>query len=74
MGKFKFRIGDLLVSEQGTVAVIHYIGKNMNGNKAIYLMTSKKVEVPDVLPYAIIDVKLTEDIKAGRYKYYPVKK
>lgn len=74
MGKFKFKIGDLLVSEQGTVAVIHYISTNMNGNKAIYLMVSKKQEVPDVLPYAIVDVKLSEDIKAGRYKYYPVTK
>ena len=72
MGKFKFRIGDLIVSEQGTIAVIHYIGKNMNGNKAIYLMVSKKQEVPDVLPYAIIDVKLSEDIKACRYRYYPI--
>jgi hypothetical protein len=72
MGKFKFKIGDLIVSEQGTVAVIHYIGKNLNGNKAIYLMVSKKQEVPDILPYAIVDVKLAEDIKAGRYKYYSV--
>ena len=74
MGKFKFRIGDLLVSEQGTVAVIHYISTNMNGNKAIYLMVSKKQEVPDILPYAIVDVKLADDIRAGRYKYYPIKK
>lgn len=74
MGKFRFKIGDLLVSEQGTVAVIHYISTNMNGNKAIYLMVSKKQEVPDVLPYAIVDVKLSEDIKAGRYRYFPVVK
>jgi hypothetical protein len=74
MGKFRFKIGDLLVSEQGTVAVIHYISTNMNGNKAIYLMVSKKQEVPDILPYAIVDVKLADDIRAGRYKYYPVKK
>jgi hypothetical protein len=74
MGKFRFKIGDLLVTEQGTVAVIHYISTNMNGNKAIYLMVSKKQEVPDILPYAIVDVKLADDIRAGRYKYYPVKK
>lgn len=74
MGKFRFKIGDLLVSEQGTVAVIHYISTNMNGNKAIYLMVSKKQEVPDILPYAIVDIKLSEDIKAGRYRYFPVVK
>jgi len=74
MGKFKFKIGDLLVTEQGTVAVIHYISTNMNGNKAIYLMVSKKQEVPDILPYAIVDVKLADDIIAGRYRYYPVRK
>jgi len=74
MGKFRFKIGDLLVSDQGTIAVIHYITTYMYGDKAIYLMVSKKQEVPDMLPYAIIDVKLTEDIKAGKYKYFPVVK
>jgi hypothetical protein len=71
---FDFQIGDLLVSEQGTVALVHHITKNMNGNNAIYLMVTKRENVPlDTLPYAIVDVKLTVDIDAGRYKYYPIK-
>ena len=44
----------------------------MNGNRAIYLMVTKRDNVPlDSLPYAIVDVKLTEDINASRYKYCP---
>ena len=74
MKALDFQIGDLLVSEQGTVALIHHITLNMNGNRAIYLMVTKRDNVPlDSLPYAIVDVKLTEDINASRYKYYPAK-
>jgi len=68
---YDFRIGDLLVSEQGTVALVHHITTNMNGNNAIYLMATKREDNLDVLPYAIVDIKLTVDIDAGRYKYYP---
>jgi hypothetical protein len=70
---YDFHIGDLLVSEQGTVALIHHITMNMNGNNAIYLMVTKRTDNLDVLPYAIVDVKLTADIDAERYKYYPAK-
>ena len=71
MKTFDFQIGDLLVSEQGTVALVHHITLNMNGNHAIYLMVTKRADNLDVLPYAIVDIKLTADIDAGRYKYYP---
>jgi hypothetical protein len=43
----------------------------MNGNHAIYLMVTKRADNLDILPYAIVDIKLTADIDAGRYKYYP---
>jgi hypothetical protein len=67
-----FKIGDLLVSEQGTVALVHHITTNLNGNNAVYLMVTKRSDNLDALPYAIVDVKLTGDINAGRYKYYPI--
>jgi hypothetical protein len=69
---YEFSIGDLLVSEQGTVALVHHIAKNMNGNCAIFLMITKRTDNLDILPYAIVDEKLTTDIKAGRYNYYPI--
>lgn len=72
MKTYKFTIGDLIVSEQGTVALVHHITENMNGNKAIFLMLSKKQDTQDNMPYAVVDYILEADIKSGRYKYFPV--
>ena len=69
---YDFKIGDLLVSEYDTVALVHFISRNLNGNNAIYLMQTKKSYTVDYIPYAVVDVKLSEDIDAGIYTYYPV--
>lgn len=68
----QFTVGDLIVSEQGTVALVHHINENMNGNKAIFLMISKRKDISDAIPYAVVDYILEGDIKSGRYKYFPV--
>ena len=68
-----FNIGDMIVSQRGTVAIIHDMTKNMNGNNAIYLLRTKRENALDSIPYAIVDVHLTADIENGIYDYYPIK-
>lgn len=72
MEKFRFKIGDLLVSREGTIAYVHHIAVNMNGNEAIFLKILKKAETIEYMPYAIVDYKLGDDINAGKYRYYPI--
>lgn len=68
----EFSIGDLLVTEYGTIAVVHDIIENMNGNKAIFLLHTKREDIVVTTPYAAIDIHLTEDIEKGIFQYYPV--
>lgn len=63
----------MLVSQEGIIAVVHHINKNMNGNNAIFLLRTKKPNVIDNIPYAIVDVKLTAEIENGVYDYYPIR-
>lgn len=72
MATHSFNVGDLLVSEQGTIAVVFRMTLIARG-AVLFLMVTEKEDILDVLPHLILDTKLSEDIVSGRYKYYAVK-
>ena len=72
MIKYNFRIGDLLISKENHVALISDIFQNMSGNNTICLIVYDKKEPFDLIPCAIIDEILEQQIDCGIYRYYAI--
>lgn len=71
MKAFDFKVGDLLISHKGSIAVIQDFSVNMNGKKAFYLLFSKK-NIGESLASAYVDYVLEMEIIAGKFEYYPI--